>query len=360
MLKKVQILMLNTPEIDQILQHFSQAGQVTAQEQAQLEQAWQAQPEWANALGIDVTHTADFVTKQLRFWPLALAAVKKTFLGGEQGEWLRLLWHLWLPLSLKLIRDCQDQTHPLIQGIVGAQGAGKTTLAKILQLLLTELGYPTLSLSIDDFYLTYAERQQLQQKDPRLIWRGPPGTHDLQLAITVLEQLRQGQPTAVPRFDKTAHNGAGDRQGLERVAPAEIVLFEGWFVGARPLGILPPFAAAPTPICTAADYQFAQDMNQSLQGYLPLWTKLDRLIVLDLVDYQLSYQWRNQAEQENLAQGKAGMSAVEVEEFVTYFWQALHPAWFIKPLIQSSQSQPPVDLVIEILANHQPGRVYMP
>jgi len=36
------------------------------------------------------------------------------------------------------------------QGILGGQGTGKTTLAAMLSLILGQLGYHTLSLSLDD------------------------------------------------------------------------------------------------------------------------------------------------------------------------------------------------------------------
>ena len=45
--------------------------------------------------------------------------------------------------------------------------------------------------SIDDLYKSHAERQQPQKQDHRLIWRGPPVTHDVNLGIEILEQFLQ-------------------------------------------------------------------------------------------------------------------------------------------------------------------------
>ena len=151
----------------------------------------------------------------------------------------------------------QSLNRPLIQGILGGQGTGKTTLCQVLRLIIGKLGYSTVSLSLDDLYKTYADRQQLQKADPRLIWRGPPGTHDIDLGIAVLDKLR-GSPTRhlaavdnpksdalkpdlinknieIPRFDKSAYGGAGDRSQPEIISSADIVLFEGWFVGVNPV-----------------------------------------------------------------------------------------------------------------------------
>ncbi|MEM6403721.1 MAG: glycerate kinase, partial [Cyanobacteria bacterium P01_D01_bin.116] len=71
-------------------------------------------------------------------------------------------------------------------------------------------------------------------------------------------------------------------------------------------------------------------------------------------DYRLSLEWRKQAEHQMKASGKTGMTDLEIEEFVNYFWKALHPELFIKPLIESSS----VDLVIEINSNHSFGKIF--
>jgi D-glycerate 3-kinase len=109
----------------------------------------------------------------------------------------------------------------------------------------------------------------------------------------------------------------------------------------------------PPPILTDVDKQFASDMNHQLKSYLPLWEKLDSLIVLYPTDYRYSLAWRKQAERQMIAAGKSGMTDAEIEEFVNYFWRSLHPELFINPLIQSLS----VDLVIEINADHSFGKI---
>jgi D-glycerate 3-kinase len=275
----------------------------------------------------------------------------------DETQLLEPLWQVWLPLALELARWRALQPAPLIVGFLGGQGTGKTTLTELLALILAELGHTTLSFSLDDFYLPYADRQVLQAADPRLIDRGPPGTHDVPRLHRALGQLQRGEfPVLLPRFDKSAHQGAGDRAGFETVKTADIVLFEGWFVGARPVAPF-MFETAPEPIHTAADRAFAEDMNMALHAYLPLWDQLDRLIVLHVPEYQLSQTWRLQAEHRMIAQGKPGMDDQAIAAFVTYFWQALHPQLFIDPLVTEPGW---VDLVIQINADHLPDRVYRP
>lgn len=272
-----------------------------------------------------------------------------THLDKPPEEMLGVLWDLWLPLSIKIASHRKGLGRPLIQGILGGQGTGKTTMCRVLGLILQQLGYNTLSLSLDDLYKPYSDRLVLTQQDPRLIWRGPPGTHDIDLGLQVLEQIRQGQSlVSVPRFDKSIYNGAGERTNPEIVKNIDIVLFEGWFVGVKPIND-DVFNHAPTPISTDEDQRFARDMNRRLSDYLPLWERLDSLIVLYPTDYRCSMVWRKQAEQQMIAAGQSGMSDAQVEEFVNYFWRSLHPKLFITPLVKSRLG---VDLVISINPDH--------
>ncbi|MBD2328875.1 glycerate kinase [Alkalinema sp. FACHB-956] len=267
------------------------------------------------------------------------------------------LWQVWIPLAQQIAEWRKQQAQPLIVGFLGGQGTGKTTLTQILAILLQHLGQRAIGFSLDDLYLTYAERQALRLRDPRLDRRGPPGTHDVELGLTVLEKIRSQQfPVDLPRFDKSAFQGAGDRRQSERIALADVVLFEGWFVGCRPVAPF-MFDSAPEPIVTEADRQFARDMNRNLYAYQPLWELLDRLIVLQVPDYRLSIQWRCEAEHRMIAQGKPGMSDAEITDFVKYFWKALHPELFIQPLLEEPQW---VDRVIDIQPNHLPCRIYCP
>ena len=288
---------------------------------------------------------------------LARFAEKSGIVPDER--FLVALWDLWLPLALQLAK-VRDQGGTLVQGILGSQGTGKTTLTSILSVILCHLGYSTLAISLDDLYKTYQDRQLLQQQDPRLIWRGPPGTHDIKLGIEVLDRCCQDpcqNQILVPRFDKSAHNGAGDRTDPESVEKPDIVLFDGWFTGVLPVEGTIFDNNLPSPIITQKDRLFAKDINKRLKEYLPLWEKLDRLIVLYPTDYRLSKQWRKEAEQKMKASGKSGMSDAEIEDFVDYFWRSLHPELFITPLINNPDL---VDLVVEINSDRSLGKIYKP
>ncbi|MBD2448203.1 glycerate kinase [Nostoc sp. FACHB-152] len=313
----------------------------------------------AKAFGITPTNVDEIIQARSHLLKSVLPAFSQlcqtSLRHANFEEMLVLLWELWLPLGMKLAAHRQQLNRPLIQGILGVQGTGKTTMCQVLSLILQQLGYRTLSWSLDDLYKTYSDRLALLQQDPRLIWRGPPGTHDIELGLNVLNQIRQGATcVTVPRFDKSAHEGAGDRTDPEIITNVDIVLFEGWFVGVRPIDPN-AFDLAPPPIITDADKTFARDLNYQLGNYLPLWEQLDSLILLYPIDYRSSLEWRKQAEQQMVGAGKSGMSNTQIEEFVNYFWRSLHPELFLKPLLRSSSI---VDLVIEICPDRTFGKIY--
>ncbi len=311
-----------------------------------------------NSFPVDNQKLADFISPEMQSSFLEDLASEVISLCQSLGltyknRVLDNLARLWLPLALDLAIAKQKLNRTLIPGVLGSQGTGKSTLCIILKFILNALDFSVANLSIDDLYLTYLERQSLQQQDPRLVWRGPPGTHDVNLGLQVIEQCLQtnDEPILIPRFDKSAFNGSGDRTTPEAITQPDILLFEGWFVGVKPIAES-CFAHPPAPIVTPTDKQFALDNNQRLQAYLPLWDKLDYLIVLYPEDYRLSKQWRTEAEHKMIATGKTGMSDAEIDCFVEYFWQSLHPELFIKPLTSTA------DMVVEIKSDRSFGQIH--
>ncbi len=337
------------------------AGSTLDDAQRQQLLTWElADPKRAAAWGITAENGAARIEERLS-WLQTLVAHHDTLPlpSAPMEHYLGLYWRLWLPLALSLKQARDAQAGPLIQGVLGGQGTGKTTLTLILQHILQVMGYRAVGLSIDDIYKTYRDRQALIQVDPRLRWRGPPGTHDIDLGLATLAQIRAaeaGEVVALPRFDKSLHGGEGDRTDPEWVQDVDILLFEGWFLGARPIDPA-QFDQAPAPIVTEVDRQFARDMNAELATYLPLWDCLDRLMVLCPADYRLSKQWRKDAEHQMKAQGKTGMSDASIDAFVEYFWCALHPELFIAALKRDGEH---VNLVVEIDRDRTPRAIYSP
>ncbi|OIP72881.1 MAG: glycerate kinase [Oscillatoriales cyanobacterium CG2_30_44_21] len=283
---------------------------------------------------------------------------------GTASDIFHTLWHYWLPLARRLANRHQQIGRTFIQGLLGGQGLGKTTLGLVLEILLKNLGKTLLSFSLDDLYKTYSDRQKLKEQNPEMIWRGPPSTHDVELGQQVLQQLRDRPfinpyPIKIPRFDKSLHNGAGDRTAPAINYQADIVLFEGWFVGLQPLPIC-AFNAPIPPILSDRDQQFAIACNAYLGDYQQLWDYLDSLIVLIPQDFSYSQQWRLEAEHKLISSGKSGMSDREIIQFVKYFWKALHPELFIAPMLADGYQNSQIDLIITIGRSRLPIKITTP
>lgn len=120
----------------------------------------------------------------------------------------------------------------IVVGVCGPQASGKSTLTAVLARLLEQRGLKTAAISLDDLYLTRAERQELAgQVHPLLAVRGVPGTHDVALGVEMLRALRTPGNHERPVFEKARDDRR--EHGAPFEGPADVVLFEGWCVGAR-------------------------------------------------------------------------------------------------------------------------------
>ena len=83
-----------------------------------------------------------------------------------------------------------------------------------------------MSTSIDDFYHTKNKRNQLGQEiHPLLVTRGVPGTHDIELAMGILDRLVDGsEDVLVPRFDKTIDDRCNTNEFIRVSKPLDLII----------------------------------------------------------------------------------------------------------------------------------------
>jgi len=174
---------------------------------------------------------------------------------------------------------------PSLVGLNGAQGAGKSTLAKLIAADLDRGGLHSVLLSLDDFYLTKAEREQLAREvHPMCGTRGVPGTHDVALLETTLAALADGGETTLPRFDKLADDRLPRDQWPTFSGRADAILLEGWCVGLLS-DDLPLWSGPLNALETACDPDgawFAWSRAALERTYDPLWRRLDLLVSVEV------------------------------------------------------------------------------
>ncbi len=194
----------------------------------------------------------------------------------------------------------QTSSHKtLMLGVQGTQGSGKSTLADFLKRILqTQYGLSVAVVSIDDFYHTLASRKQLANDvHPLLVTRGVPGTHDIPLAKYTLEtllDLKEGEQLALPRFDKAIDDRADESSWPVVEGPIDIVIFEGWCVGAKPqLSEQLIDAVNAFEQTEDADGSYRQYVNTQLADRYPaIFDLFDALVVMTAPSFDVVYQWR--------------------------------------------------------------------
>lgn len=215
----------------------------------------------------------------------------------------------WQPLADRI---ASEGKRPLVVGINGAQGSGKTTLCRFLEELLYQRRLRTVTLSLDDLYLMKAERLTLAQDEhPLFATRGVPGTHDVALGEAILDELRAGRTTTLPRFDKAADDRAAEGKIAE--GPVDVILFEGWCVGAVPQ----PAAALRDPVNRLEadedpDGSWRREVNRRLAtDYAELFARIDLLVMLKVESFEAVRANRRLQEQKLAARDPAGAALMD-------------------------------------------------
>ncbi|WP_057638780.1 kinase [Stenotrophomonas ginsengisoli] len=207
-------------------------------------------------------------------------------------------------------------------GLAAPPGSGKSTLAACMVARARQQGLRAATLSLDDVYLPRRQRQQLAARvHPLQATRGPPGSHDLALALSVITTLRNGQACALPRFDKLADERLPATQWPQAGAGLQLLVLEGWMLGVGPQD--PAALAMPVNALERehdADGRWRQWCNQRLaQDYPALWQQIDWLCALQPPDWDCVLGWRIEQEQRLAAsQGRSGMDAAAVARFLQH------------------------------------------
>ena len=185
---------------------------------------------------------------------------------------------------------------PLI-GIAGAQGSGKTTLARA-----AAEQFGAAHLSLDDVYLTKAEREAKGRAvHPLFAVRGPPGTHDLRLldeTVKVLRAADHDSLTPLPAFDKLADDRRPEAQWPVFAGRPSAVLIDGWCLGAT--------AQAEADLATPINALEAERDGQGVwrravnaelaAAYAEVFARFDAVLFLRAPSFDAVLDWRCEQE----------------------------------------------------------------
>jgi len=196
----------------------------------------------------------------------------------------------------------QDHGQPFIFGISGGQGAGKSTLCQALDKKLATQGRTTLTLSLDDFYLSKAARLKLADEvHPLCATRGVPGTHDvarLSDVLSKLDSISAATPLTVPRFSKSQDDRLDDVMVSAR---PDFVLLEGWCVGGH-ADCIKAVAQNDWEIEHDADAIWKSWTREAARAYQQIWDKCESMMLLRQEDFEAVIHSRWRQEQSNAAE----------------------------------------------------------
>ena len=262
---------------------------------------------------------ADLKKKYLKF-------IRKQETTSERfHESFNQLDSFYIPFCNELFKLYKTHNKTLLLGLSGSQGSGKSTISKILKIILnTNFNLNVIYISIDDFYKTTIERKKMSKLyHPLFLTRGVPGTHDSKMIYKKLSSLlkKNFNSISIPKFDKSIDNRLKFKYWKKIKKKPDIIIFEGWCVGAEPQ----KFKELKKPINIlekAEDTKliWRKKVNNELKkSYKKIFNLIDKKIFLKVPSFKYVLKWRLLQEKKLKKASKKSMTKKELKRFIMFY-----------------------------------------
>ena len=216
--------------------------------------------------------------------------------------------------------------------ISGSQGAGKSTLSKLIKIVIEKTSSKkVMLLSIDDYYYSKIDRYNISQLvHPLLMTRGVPGTHDIKKLKEHLRQFKKKQfPIITPTFNKLKDDISKKTKVFNK---ADILILEGWCCGAKPIeNKFLKINLNKVEKELDKDFKWRKYYNSKLKNeYQQIFKTFDRIIYLQPLSFQFVLKWRYAQEKNNAKKTKTKnfMNKNTTKNFILYYEKLTK--WMIK------------------------------
>ena len=253
---------------------------------------------------------------------------KEKIFGKSRKEKIKSLKKFYIPTSFWIENKYKEKGKTLFLGLSGGQGVGKTTVAEIFKIILKKFFKRRIHVSsIDDFYKTIKDRNKMAKKiHPLFKTRGVPGTHDINLIKNFFNAINKKnfKKIKLPKFDKAKDNRLGRKNWISLKKKPDIIIFEGWCVGAKPQSKF----LIKKPINFLEKYEdknskWRKHVNYKLRNeYKKLFASLDYFIFMKIPNFKMVFKWRLLQERklrQKLILNKKIMSYNEIKRFIMFY-----------------------------------------
>jgi len=279
---------------------------------------------------------------------------KERIFNKSKSSKIKILKKIYIPISFWIENKCKEKRETLLLGLSGGQGSGKTTVSKILKIILRKFFKRRIYVSsIDDFYKTLKDRSKMSSKiHPLFKTRGVPGTHDTSLILNFFKIIMKNKfkKNKLPKFDKATDDRVKKKYWFNIKHKPEIIILEGWCVGAKPqsnylikkpINILEKYEDK--------DLKWRKYVNAKLKKeYNKIFKMVDHLIFMKIPNFRAVYKWRLLQEiklKKKSNSNKKIMSYKEIKRFIMFYQRIT--LQMIKDLSKSAS------VVILLKKNHE-------
>ena len=253
---------------------------------------------------------------------------KEKIFNKSKATKLKSLKKVYIPISFWIEEKCKKKGKPLILGFSGGQGTGKTTVTKILEIILKKFfKRKTCVISIDDFYKTLKDRNKMSYNiHPLFKTRGVPGTHDINLLKKFLNLAKKKnfRKIKLPKFGKAEDDRLKRNNWYNIEKKPEIIILEGWCIGAKPQSnSLIKKAINILEKTEDKKMIWRKYVNTKLKNeYKKVFEQIDHFIFMKVPNFNMVFKWRLLQEKKLKKKShlnKKIMSYNEIKRFIMFY-----------------------------------------